>query len=54
MTLEEYRARKLWDTSIMTEEEKEARIQRILSHCGVIDDETFVLHDEAIPAMAVI
>ena len=42
MTKEEFLARKRWDTSIMTDEEREARIERIRSHCGVIDDETFV------------
>ena len=49
MTKEELAARKRWDTSIMTEEEKEARIQRILSHCGVIDDDTFVVPPDAVP-----
>lgn len=49
MTFEEYKARKLWDTSIMTEEEKEARIARIRSHCGVIDDETFIVHPDVVP-----
>ena len=38
----------------MTDEKKVSRIDRILLHCGVIDDETFVLHDEAILAMSVI
>ena len=43
MTQEEFDA--------MTEEEKEARIQRIFSHCGKIDDETFTVHDDPIPAI---
>ena len=47
MTKSEYEARKRWDTSIMTEEEKEARIQRIFSHCGKIDDETFTPGSDA-------
>lgn len=51
MTRAEFAARKRWDTSIMTEEEKEARIQRIFSHCGKIDDETFIIHDDPIPAI---
>ena len=33
----------------MTEEEKEARIARIRSHCGVIDDETFIVHPDVVP-----
>ena len=48
MTSEEFKARKLWDTSIMTEEEKEARIQRILSCFGSITDETFVEPPDAV------
>ena len=52
MTLEEFAARKRWDTSIMTDEEKEARIQRILSCYGAITDETFVCPDEPIPVAA--
>ena len=51
VTRAEFAARKRWDTSIMTEEEKEARMQRILSHCGKIDDETFTVHDDPIPAI---
>lgn len=51
MTRAEYEARKRWDTSLMTEEEKEARIARIRSHCGKIDDETFTVHDDPIPAI---
>ena len=49
MTFEEFEARKRWDTSIMTEEGKKARIERIRSHCGVIDDETFVVPPDAVP-----
>ena len=52
MTFEEYRARKLWDTDMMTEEEKEAHIARIRSHCGVIDDETFVEPLDVVPVIA--
>ena len=52
MTLEEFRARKLWDTDMMTEEEKEAHRQRIASLYGVITDETFICHDDAIPVLA--
>ncbi len=54
MRFAEFEARKRWDTSIMTEEEKEARIQRIRSHCGVIDDETFVVPPDAyqVPVLA--
>ncbi len=51
MTKAEFEARKRWDTSIMTEEEKEARVQRILSHCGKIDDETFVPPHDAFPTI---
>lgn len=51
MTRAEFAARKRWDTSIMTEEEKEARIQRIFSHCGKIDDDTFTVPDDPIPVM---
>ena len=51
VTRAEFAARKRWNTSIMTEEEKEARMQRILSHCGKIDDETFTVHDDPIPAI---
>ena len=49
MTRAEYESRKLWDESIMTEEEREAHLQRVLSFCGKIDDETFTVYDEPIP-----
>lgn len=52
MTKAEFEARKRWDTSIMTEEEKAARIERIRSHCGKIDDETFIIHPDVIPIVA--
>lgn len=52
MTFAEFEARKRWDTSIMTEEEKEARIQRILACYGSITDETFVCPDDPIPVTA--
>ena len=48
MTRAEYEARKLWDESIMTEEEKEARIARIRSYCGKIDDPTFRVYPDAV------
>ena len=51
MTRAEYESRKLWDESIMTEEEREAHLQRVLSFCGKIDDETFVAPPDAVPAM---
>ena len=40
MTKAEYEARKRWDTSIMTEEEKEAHKQHIFSMYGKITDDT--------------
>ena len=49
MTEAEFEARKLWDTSIMTEEEKEAHLQRVLSFCGKIDDDTFVAPPDSVP-----
>ena len=48
MTFEEFAARKRWDTSIMTEEEKKARIERISSHFGAIDDPTFKRYPDAV------
>ena len=48
MTKEELAARKRWDTSIMTEEEKKAHLERIISHCGVIDDPTFKRYPDAV------
>ena len=48
MTLEEFDARKRWDTSIMTEEEKKARIERISSHFGAIDDPAFKRYPDAV------
>ena len=51
MTRAEFAARKRWDTSIMTEEEKEARVQRIFSHCGKINDETFAEPHDEIPSI---
>ncbi len=52
MRFAEFEARKRWDTSIMTEEEKEARIQRILACYGSITDETFVCPEEQLPVTA--
>ena len=52
MTKEEFLVRKRWDTDIMTEEEKEAHIQHILSCYGSITDETFVCPDDPIPVAA--
>ncbi|MBR0151511.1 MAG: hypothetical protein IJP89_09135 [Synergistaceae bacterium] len=49
MTKEEFEARKLWDESMMTEEEKEAHLQRVLSFCGKIDDDTFVVPPDSVP-----
>lgn len=51
MTRAEYEARKRWDESIMTEEEIKAHWERIHSFCGKIDDETFTVHDDPIPAI---
>ena len=52
MTFEEYKARKRWDTDIMTEEEKEAHLKHIMSMYGAITDETFVCPEDAIPVLA--
>ena len=52
MRFAEFEARKRWDTSIMTEEEKEVRIQRILACYGSITDETFVCPEEQLPVTA--
>lgn len=49
MTEEEFNARKLWDEDLMTEEEKEAHLQRVLSFCGKIDDDTFVAPPDEVP-----
>lgn len=51
MTRAEYEARKMWDESIMTEEEIKAHWARIHSFCGKIDDDTFIIHDDPIPVM---
>ena len=48
MTDAEFERRKMWDESLMTEEEKKARIERILSHCGKIDDPTFRRYPDAV------
>ena len=48
MTRAEHEARKMWDESIMTEEEKQARWERIRSHCGKIDDPTFRRYPDAV------
>ena len=48
MTKEEFAARKRRDTDIMTEEEKEARIERIRSHFGTIDDPSFKRYPDAV------
>ena len=47
MTKAEYESRKRWDESIMTEEGREAHLQRVLSFCGKIDDETFTPSSDA-------
>ena len=52
MTFEEYRARKRWDTDIMTEEEKEAHLIHIMSMYGAITDETFVCPKDAVQVIA--
>lgn len=49
MTRAEFEERKMWDESLMTEEEREAHLQRVLSFCGKIDDETFIIHPDAVP-----
>ncbi|MBQ3402755.1 MAG: hypothetical protein IJG65_05230 [Synergistaceae bacterium] len=49
MTEEEFKARKLWDEDLMTDEEKKAHWERIHSFCGKIDDETFIIHPDAVP-----
>ena len=49
MTKAEFEARKRWDLSLMTDEEKEERMRRIHSHCGKITDETFVESPDAVP-----
>ncbi len=51
MTKAEYEARKRWDTSIMTEEEKEAHKQHIFSMYGKITDDTFVEPPDSIPTI---
>lgn len=53
-TREEFEARRRWDTSLMTDEEKEAHMQHILSMYGAITDETFDCADDMIPAVAVL
>ncbi len=49
MTRAEFEERKMWDESLMTEEEREAHLQRVLSFCGKIDDDTFIIHPDAVP-----
>ena len=49
MTKAEFEERKMWDESLMTEEEREAHLQRVLSFCGKIDDDTFIIHPDAVP-----
>ena len=46
MTKAEFEARKRWDTTLMTEAEKEAHKRHIISMCGCIDDDTFVCPDD--------
>ena len=48
MTDAEFERRKKWDESLMTEEEKKAHRERILSHCGKIDDPTFRRYPDAV------
>lgn len=52
MTIEEFKARKRWDTDIMTDEEKKAHMEHIMSMYGAITDETFVCPDDALPVFA--
>ncbi len=49
MTRAEFEERKMWDESLMTEEEREAHLQRVLSFCGKIDDDTFIIHPDTVP-----
>ena len=48
MTKEEFLASKHWETDIMTDEEKNARIDRIVSHFGTIDDPAFKRYPDAV------